>query len=124
VEYQSNIANGFRFQQRSWANNQLCVLALFSYSLSSSPSLGVLILCLNLVNHTTTLHSSFPPRKTQTVGLDPVIGQVGNDAARTTFGLNPFNVSQSFSIPQFLKSKGGEYFFSPSLSALKNTIAK
>lgn len=66
---------------------------------------------------------SFPPAKNETVGLDPVIGQVGNNGARTTFGLNPFDPLRSYSIPAFIKSRGGEYFFSPSISALKNTIA-
>jgi len=88
VEYQSHIGQGFRFQQKQWANNP-----------------------------------TFPPAKNETVGLDPVIGQAGNDGARTTFGLNPFDPLRSYSVPAFIKSRGGEYFFSPSISALKNTIA-
>lgn len=66
---------------------------------------------------------SFPFGKTQTVGHDPIIGQAGNNAPRTTFGINPFNTTRSYSIPEFITPRGGEYFFSPSITALKSTIA-
>nr|WAW38311.1 DyP-type peroxidase [Sistotrema brinkmannii] len=66
---------------------------------------------------------NFPPGKNQTVGLDPLNGLAGNDAPRVTFGTNPFDASQSYSVPAVVRSNGGEYFFMPSISALRNTIA-
>jgi hypothetical protein len=87
--YQSNIANGFRFQQITWANT-----------------------------------ATFPPFKNDsTPGIEPVIGQVGGGANRIVGGLDPNDASRDMSIPQFVISKGGEYFFSPSISALRDKIA-
>ena len=65
---------------------------------------------------------SFPPNKNESPGDDPVIGQVGGGAARVAAGLDPLNDTRTFSIPEFITPRGGEYFFSPSISALANTI--
>jgi len=52
--------------------------------------------------------------------LDPIIGQ----GDRVTAGLDPTKESGEHSIPSFVIPKGGEYFFVPGLSGLKNTIAE
>lgn len=89
VEYQSNIGEGFRFQQAGWFNNP-----------------------------------DFPILKKDKIGLDPVMGQTtAPDGIRSTFGLNPFDETQEYHVPTFVKAKGGEYFFSPSISAIQDTIA-
>ncbi|KAI0804737.1 peroxidase [Irpex lacteus] len=63
--------------------------------------------------------AAFPFGKTESIGLDPVIGQ----GDRTTYGLNAQNVTESYSVPSFVISNGGEYFFSPSITALVETFA-
>jgi len=61
----------------------------------------------------------FPPQEPQNPGLDPLIGQ-GN---RTLSGTDPNNPLTELAMPDFVVSRGGEYFFSPSLKALKETLA-
>jgi hypothetical protein len=70
-----------------------------------------------------TPECSFPPRKSETPGLDPIIGANGNAQSHPLNGLNPANASEVATIQPFVESRGGEYFFSPSISALSNTIA-
>ncbi|KAF8322306.1 peroxidase TAP [Clavulina sp. PMI_390] len=89
VEYQSVIANGFRFQQTAWMDS-----------------------------------STFPFLKNETVGIEPIMGQVGGGASKTFFGADPRDASRSFTMPEFIKPLGGEYFFSPSITALNYTIAE
>ena len=70
-----------------------------------------------------TSPSRFPINKTvKAPGLDPVIGQ-DKGANRITTGLNPLNVSESLSIPDFIVSNGGEYFFAPSITSIVETLA-
>lgn len=94
VCYQSSLANGFEFIQKSWANNV-----------------------------------GFPPGKKDAAGnpiasgFDPIIGQNGN-LDRTVTGTNPTVQGNNLTLPDdFVVSKGGEYFFSPSLSALKTKFS-
>ncbi|KAI1346831.1 hypothetical protein F5Y01DRAFT_319408 [Xylaria sp. FL0043] len=91
--YQSNLGNGFHFMQQSWAN---------------SPT--------------------FPPKTQATPpvpapGIDPIIG-VGNP--RQMVGTSPdvagANQELNFAA-KWVIARGGEYFFSPSIPALKNTFA-
>ncbi|QRV75637.1 Dyp-type peroxidase family [Ceratobasidium sp. AG-Ba] len=99
VSYQSalligaddNVFNskGFRFIQRSWANN-----------VDFPPNKG------------------FPAGKGP--GFDPIIGQ-DNGQPRGTLGNNE---GPQLKMPRdFVVSRGGEYFFSPSIHALKTTFA-
>ncbi|QRV90386.1 peroxidase family 2 domain protein [Ceratobasidium sp. AG-Ba] len=63
----------------------------------------------------------FPPRKNVIAGLDPIVGQAGG-ASRTSLG----TASGEFKITlprDFVVSRGGEYFFSPSIHALKTIFA-
>ncbi|TGJ80762.1 dyp-type peroxidase [Xylaria hypoxylon] len=93
--YQSNLGNGFHFMQESWANN-----------------------------------NQFPPKTAATPpvpapGIDPIIG-VGIGTPRQMVGTSP-DISKSNQELDFTAKwvipRGGEYFFSPSISALKNTFA-
>ncbi|KAF7348508.1 DyP-type peroxidase [Mycena venus] len=85
VAYQSNINNGFRFLQQTWANSA------------------------NFV------HAG--------VGLDPVIGALAG-AQRVIAGLDPTNSTKTTTLTtDFVVSRGGEYFFSPSLSAIASTLS-
>ncbi|KAG9073782.1 hypothetical protein FRC06_011157 [Ceratobasidium sp. 370] len=68
--------------------------------------------------------TKFPPNKgfpdDQGPGFDPIIGQV-NGASRATLGTNS---GPQLTLPRdFVISRGGEYFFSPSLDALKTVFA-
>ncbi|KDQ17406.1 hypothetical protein BOTBODRAFT_106029, partial [Botryobasidium botryosum FD-172 SS1] len=92
VCYQSNLANGFEFVQKAWAD-------------------------------TTT----FPPKTINGAqfdpGFDPIIGQA-NGAPRQVAGMDPNNQSKNLTLPShFVASKGGQYFFSPSITALKTKFA-
>ncbi|KAF8584882.1 DyP-type peroxidase [Ramaria rubella] len=89
VSYQSNIADGFKFQQMSWANNPKFLA-----------------------------HPNFP-----VPGFDPIIGANGGKP-RNVQGLDLANQTRNITlVTDFIESRGGEYFFSPSLSALRNALA-
>ena len=66
------------------------------------------------------------PAPASVPGQDPIIGQT-SDAAPVLIGIDPKSQVSPLSIPdeknQWVVSKGGEYFFSPSIPALKDTIA-
>ncbi|GJJ15328.1 hypothetical protein Clacol_009604 [Clathrus columnatus] len=65
----------------------------------------------------------FVKHKSVLPGLDPVMGQ-NNGSARFTTGLDPMNPEGNTTLPmQFVVSRGGEYFFMPSLSALRHIIS-
>ena len=62
---------------------------------------------------------SFPNGKNVTPGIEPIIGQ---GAPRVASGLDPHDFTKSYSMPDFVVSNGGEYFFIPSISALTDKI--
>ncbi|KAK4695719.1 hypothetical protein P7C71_g2086, partial [Lecanoromycetidae sp. Uapishka_2] len=69
---------------------------------------------------------TFPPKQPEVPlpGFDPIIGQDANPTARTLVGTDPSSQATSLPLPQqWVVPKGGEYFFSPSISALKETFA-
>lgn len=66
-------------------------------------------------------NANFPP-KAVTAGLDPIVGQDAG-GARSMIGTNPNSQSTSLSLPTWVVPRGGEYFFSPSIAALKETFA-
>ncbi|KAH6917877.1 peroxidase TAP [Coprinopsis sp. MPI-PUGE-AT-0042] len=55
-------------------------------------------------------------------GLDPLIGQ-SPGKPRSMSGLDPNDPSKEMKFPDFIIPRGGEYFFSPSIKALKDTLA-
>ncbi|KAJ8507744.1 dyp-type peroxidase [Pleurotus djamor] len=99
VAYQSDIGLGLRFQTISMANN-----VNFPYGKSDS-----------------------------TPGSDPIYGQA-NGASRSTSGLDPLDPNREFefhsptpedptNVLEFVVPRGGDYFFSPSISAILNVVA-
>jgi len=96
--YQSNIVNGFQFLQKSWANNP-----------------------------------KFPPGKDKLTppvpvpGMDAIIGQVQRSTTplpiRELVGTNPAAQTKELTLhAEWVISKGGEYFFSPSISTLRDVF--
>jgi Dyp-type peroxidase family len=88
MSYQASIEDQFRFMQTMWANN-----------------------------------AGFPTRETEgSVGIDPVIGQKsapGASLPQTWFPTYDSNLGgKPFLFEGFVKLKGGEYFFAPSISGL------
>ena len=66
--------------------------------------------------------TDFPP-KDGLSGVDPIIGQRGDSGPRFMTGADPRNQNASLDFTEeWVVSKGGEYFFAPSISVLTNTI--
>jgi Dyp-type peroxidase family len=116
VCYQSNIANGFEFIQQSKSK------LLQFFNLHRLTQVGW------------ANNPRFPPGKgtakppIATPGFDPLIGRAPTeDPCRNLVGHIPdpafatdtLNLTANWVIP-----RGGEYFFSPSISALRNTLAQ
>ncbi|KAG5643878.1 hypothetical protein DXG03_009508 [Asterophora parasitica] len=70
----------------------------------------------------------FPPNKPQVPGLDPIFGQTGEEyrsVHRYMTGTNPEDELQLMLFhKKFIDPRGGEYFFAPSISTLRDLIAK
>ncbi|EIN07199.1 peroxidase TAP [Punctularia strigosozonata HHB-11173 SS5] len=65
----------------------------------------------------------FPPAKLDlSPGFDPLIGQ-NSGGTRTAGGLNPYDQTRDYVLKDFIVSRGGDYFFSPSLSAIHDVIS-
>ncbi|KAJ7725949.1 fungal peroxidase [Mycena metata] len=57
------------------------------------------------------------------VGIDPIVGQ-NSGAPRVVGGLDPTNSTKTTTLTtDFIISRGGEYFFSPSLSAIASKLS-
>ena len=108
--YQSNIINGFQFIQQSEYSPQF-----------KEPSLA------DTYRTGWANKPDFIFGKNETPGFDPIIGQTPNPKdpkARIMSGTNPDATGTNTApLPVWVLSKGGEYFFAPSIPALKNTFA-
>lgn len=63
----------------------------------------------------------------QSAGLDPIIGQVaaGQDVnMREMSGLSIGNALEEFTFNRWVKAKGGEYFFVPSIPTLRDVFSQ
>jgi len=77
------------------------------------------------VQHSWANNTAFPPQKPETPGFDPIIGQAADPTSRTITGVDPNAQTTTLALPtEWVIPKGGEYFFSPSIPALKSTFAK
>jgi deferrochelatase/peroxidase EfeB len=56
-------------------------------------------------------------------GLDTIIGQGDNNELVIT-GANPHKLDEKLDVRRWVKPRGGEYFFSPSISALRDAFAQ
>ena len=67
--------------------------------------------------------ANFPPNKAVDAGVDPINGQ-NRGAAKTVIGLNVADTSKSLTLNKdFVVSRGGEYFFAPSISAIRDVLS-
>ena len=67
--------------------------------------------------------SFFFGKSDPTPGFDPIIG-ANNGQPRFTDGLDPTNANRSITFnDDFVVSRGGEYFFSPPISALSGVLS-
>lgn len=94
--------------------------------MDSSDDKGLLFMCFqsnlnkqfNFIQKTWANSPGFPPFR-GTPGLDPVIGQGGEGEQSWPIEYGSRN-KIDFNFSGFVKMKGGEYFFAPSISFLKN----
>jgi hypothetical protein len=57
-------------------------------------------------------------------GFDAIIGQTNEGGVREMTGTNPGDPNATLNLTEhWVKTRGGEYFFSPSIRALKDTFA-
>jgi len=111
VCYQSSITRGFKFIQEG--NSHLDPIF---------PFLVLIGLSLGWYND-----PNFPPNKPVQPGFDPIFGQTGKEdqsVYRTMTGANPNYEQELMTFPhKFIDPRGGEYFFTPSISTLRKYIA-
>ncbi|EHL03291.1 putative Peroxidase 2 [Glarea lozoyensis 74030] len=102
--YQSNIADGFHFIQRIWANNNTFPFLKIGEDGKPIPKPG--------------FSDENGP------GVDGIIGQAEKGGVRQMDILNDNDPAGKVKLPkEWVISRGGEYFFSPSISQLKKKFA-
>jgi len=124
--YQTSITDGFAFMQEGKLYSNV-VLDIPNGSPSSiawannpnfppqTPEVPGSVSLFNVFPTSMDDDSSFSFRR-----LDPIIGQ----GVRQLTGTDPDDPTQLLAnIPDFVIPRGGEYFFSPSVKALKETLA-
>lgn len=122
--YQSDLSQGFELIQKRWVSDlslspphSLCVpFPLFSNISSQHLSLPS--------NHKTQAND--PSFRFPNSGLDALIGQTNSEPTVGMKGLVPDDANRELhvsGINRFVIPKGGEYFFSPSLSALRGELS-
>lgn len=122
--YQSDLSQGFELIQKRWVSDlslspphSLCVpFPLFSKISSQHLSLPS--------NHETQAND--PSFRFPNSGLDALIGQTNSEPTVGMKGLVPDDANRELhvsGINRFVIPKGGEYFFSPSLSALRGELS-
>ncbi|KAG6919706.1 hypothetical protein DXG01_002652 [Tephrocybe rancida] len=99
--YSTSIKTGFAFLQESWANNP-------TFPPGAAPAVPGYVFNVETLDLVLTMSR-----------LDPIIGQ----GARTFSGTDPNTPATALTAPAFVVPRGGEYFFSPSLKGLKETLA-
>jgi deferrochelatase/peroxidase EfeB len=116
VSYQSNIANGFRFLQES------------RFFLLPFPLLTIIHMDCLLITCPGWANNKGFPFKNVEPGFDAIIGAAigatDQVETRTISGTNPNDTTAPLSLTQdWVVPKGGGYFFSPSIPALRETFA-
>ena len=115
VCYQSSIVRGFKFIQEGTRR-------LYNYSAKKMQLSFFFFGVLGWYND-----PNFPPNKPVQPGLDPIFGQTGKEdqsVHRFMTGTNPSYEQQLMNFPhKFIDVRGGEYFFSPSISTMRSYIA-
>ncbi len=110
VCYQSDLSKGFQFVQTS---------ALLRFCTRVTVQTPITFLIIEWANNT-----AFPPKTGVTPGTDAIIGQASDPSSRSISGTDPNQPGNFLKLPaEWVVPQGGEYFFSPSISALRNTFA-
>ncbi|KAK7442720.1 dye-decolorizing heme-containing peroxidase [Stygiomarasmius scandens] len=82
---------------------------------------------LHFVQQAWVNNANFIFGKATPPGVDPLIGRAANsalDTPRPVSGTNPLNSTEIFSLDiEFIINRGGEYFFSPPISAIDSQLA-
>ena len=121
--YQTSIKNGFKFHQQC----EFLSLIIVSLSWWERISLGEQwsIPSCHQAPNPRVRDKKTDPRFIWSItildSLDPIIGQGPN---RSMSGLDPLDDTLIYTFEDFVIPKGGEYFFSPSITALAEYIGK
>ncbi|KAF5367753.1 hypothetical protein D9758_009861 [Tetrapyrgos nigripes] len=113
VSYQSDLNTGFRFIQQNWVDN-----ANFFFGKNR--------------NYVSLILANVLSGNLNSPGVDPIIGRDSSassvapaDSDRVVSGSDPLDSAHLFTLDiDFVVSRGGEYFFSPPISALTGQLAQ
>ncbi|KAI3604428.1 fungal peroxidase [Moniliophthora roreri] len=114
VSYQSNLSNGFAYLTTY-------IRKVHSESMGQQPKDRKY--CPSFLQNTPLTVTATRDVLAYRPGVDPIIGSTNSgppgDASRTVNGLDPLNFQRPIVLnTDFVVSRGGEYFFSPPISAL------